>query len=139
MDDITFLIANSFDILCVVESKLEDFFPNFQITLYGHKKPESFIEISANTNFTEIQCIAMELKMSGKIYLIFSFYILPKQNIVFLNKRTEGLDFYAKFYENICMLGSLNATSSHPDLIDFLGDHKLKHFIHNSSLKGYNY
>ena len=104
----------------------------------GIKKPVPFI--FANMNSTEIQCIAIELNMSGNTYLTFSFYILPKENIVFFLKRlSEDFDFYAKSYKNICILSCFNVEPSYPDLKDFSQDQKLKHLIQNSSLEGYNY
>ena len=58
-----------------------------------------------------IQCIRMELNVANKKYVIFSIYRPPKQNInYFLNSLSEGLDFYSKYYENICILGHFNAT-----------------------------
>ena len=80
----------------------------------------------------DIQCIAMELNVANKKYVIFSIYRPPKQNInYFLNSLSEGLDFYSKHYENICILGDFNATPQNPYLTLFLENQNLKSIIKN--------
>ena len=72
----------------------------------------------------DIHCIAMELNIANKKYVIFSIYRPPKQNINhLLNSLSEGLDFYSK-HENICILGDFNATPSNPRLTLFLENTK---------------
>ena len=58
-----------------------------------------------------IQYIAIELNVASKKYVIFPIYIPPKQNInCFLDRLSEGFDFYSKYYENVCILGDFNST-----------------------------
>ena len=65
----------------------------------------------------DIQCIAMELNVANKKYVLFSIYRPSKQNInYFLNSLAEGLDFYLKHYENTFILGDFNAAPSNPGL-----------------------
>ena len=72
----------------------------------------------------DIHCIAMELNIANKEYVIFSIYRPPKQNINhLLNSLSEGLDFYSK-HKNICILGDFNATPSNPRLTLFLENTK---------------
>ena len=74
-----------------------------------------------------MQCIAMELNVANKKHVIFSIYRPPKQNInYFLNSLSEGLHFYSKHYENICILGDFNGIPSNPRLTLFLEIQNLK-------------
>ena len=55
--------------------------------------------------------------MTNKKYVMFSIYRPPKQSINFvLSRLSEGLDFYSKNHENICILGDFNATPLNPNL-----------------------
>ena len=113
-------------------SPVSVFLLNSEITLDGFKKPYR-LDITASSGGLliyvkasllskiinhydfqkDIQCIAMELNVTNKKYVIFSIYRPPKQNInYFLNSLPEGLDFYLKHYENNCILGDFNATPS---------------------------
>ena len=74
----------------------------------------------------------MESHIANKKYVIFSIYGPPKQNInYFLNSLSEGLDFYSKYYENICIFGDFTATPSTPRLTLFLENQNLKSMIKN--------
>ena len=66
-----------------------------------------------------MQCIAMELNLANNVIL--SIYRPPKQNINYsLNILSEGLHFYSKHYENICILGDFVEIASNPRLTPFL-------------------
>ena len=151
LNDLKVLITDSVDILCIGESKLDESFLNSEIVLDGFKKPYR-LDVSASsgglliyvkTNLPskminlydfnkDIQCIAMELNVSNKRYIILSIYRPPKQKIdYFLDSLSEGLDFYSKNYENICIIGDFNATPSNPHLLKFFEDQNLKNLIKN--------
>ena len=56
----------------------------------------------------DIQCIAMELNVANKKYVIFSMYRPPKQNMsYFLDCLSERLDFYSKHCEIFAFLVNL--------------------------------
>ena len=124
---------------------------NSEIALDGFKKPYR-LDVSASSgglliyvktnlpskminlyNFNkDIQCIAMELNVSNKRYIILSIYRPPKQKIdYFLDSLSEGLDFYSKNYENICIIGDFKATPSNPSLIQFFENQNLKNLVKN--------
>ena len=137
--------------LCIAKSKLDELFLTSEIALKGFKKPYRLdvtassvsLPIYVRTSLPskiinhydfqkDIQCIAMELNVANKKYVIFSVYGPPKQNVnYFLNSLSEGLDFYSKHYENICILGDFNATPSNPHLTPFLENRNLKSMIKN--------
>ena len=74
----------------------------------------------------------MELNVANKKYVIFSIHIPPKQVInYFSNNLSEGLGFYSKHYENVCLLGDFNATPSNPRLTLVLENQNLKSMIKN--------
>ena len=76
----------------------------------------------------------MDLNVANKKNVIFSIYRPGKQNInYFLNSLSEGLDFYSKYYENICILGDFNATPSNPHLTLLLENQNLKSMIKNTT------
>ena len=131
-NDLKILISDSVDILYIAESKLDERFLNSEIVLNGFKKRYQldvtvsrgglliYVKASLPSKIInhyefpkDIQCIAMDLNVTNKKYVIFSIYRPPKQNInYFLNSLPEGLDFYLKHYENNCILGDFNATPS---------------------------
>ena len=74
-----------------------------------------------------LQCIAMELDVANKKYVIFSIYKPPKQNVnYFLNFLSEEFDFYSKHCENICIQDDFNATPTNPRLKMFLENQNFK-------------
>ena len=74
----------------------------------------------------------MELNIANKKYVIFSIHRPPKQVInYFSNNLSEGLGFYSKHYENVCILGDFNAKPSNPRLTLVLENQNVKSVIKN--------
>ena len=74
----------------------------------------------------------LQFKILSKKYVIFSIYRLPKQNInYFLNSLSEGLDFYSRHDEDVCILGDFNAAPSNPRWTLFLENQNLISMIKN--------
>ena len=151
LNDLKALVVDSVDILCIAESKLNESFLSSEIALDGFKKPYR-LDVSATSgglliyvkvnlpskvvnlyDFNkDIQCVPIELNVANKRYVIFSIYRPPKQNLnFFLDRLSEGLDFYSKNYENICIIGDFNATPSNPNLIQFFENQNLKNLVKN--------
>ena len=114
----------------VERSKIDESFLKSEIALEGFKKPYR-LDVTASSGGLliyvkaslpsktinhydfqkDIQCIVMELNVANKKCVIVSIYRPAKQNInYFLSSLSEGLDFYSKHYDNICILGDFNAT-----------------------------
>ena len=150
-NDLKILISDSVDILYIAESKLDERFLNSEIVLNGFKKRYQldvtvsrgglliYVKASLPSKIInhyefpkDIQCIAMDLNVTNKKYVIFSIYRPPKQNVnYFLNSVSEGIDFYSKHYENICILGDFSARPSNSRLTLFLENQNLKSMIKN--------
>ena len=136
--DLKILISDLFDILCLVESRLGESFLNSEIALKLFKKPYRLDATETSSGWKlrllvyvkpsllsktnnlydfqkDIQCITMGLNVSNKKYIIFLIYRPPNQSINHgLDRLSEGLGFFLKHYENICILGHFNATLSNP-------------------------
>ena len=120
--DVKILTSDSVDILCIAES-----FLNSEIVLDGFEKPYRLdvaassggllIYVKASSPSSIInhydfqkrtQCIAMELNVANKKYVMSSIYGPPKQNINhFLNNLSEGFDFYSKCCDFVILMQSL--------------------------------
>ena len=98
LNHLKMLIFDSVDILCIAESKPDESFLNSKIALERFKKPYRLdvtasigglliyvkailpLKIVNHYDFQKgTQCIAMELNVANKKYVIFSIYRPPKQ------------------------------------------------------------
>ena len=143
------LLGKSLDFICIFETKFDETFPTGQFAIEVFGKPYR-LDITSNSgsllfyvkanlpfklirfyNFpNEIQCIPIELNISTKKCALLSIYQPPNQNInFFLNKLSEALDIYSKYYENIFIFGDFNASPENSDMIDFVSNQCLSNPI----------
>ena len=142
LDDLSAIVSNNVDILCVAETKIDDSFPEAQFVLDGYRKPFR-LDISASTGGlltyvnskipsrqlfsfslpSDIQCIAIELNLRKQKWLVLSIYRNPSQNLkYFLDNLTALLDYYSAKYENLVILGDFNAIASCAEIASFMAE-----------------
>ena len=129
LNDLKILISVSVDIFCISKSKP---YPLYVTASSGGLL--IYVKLSLPSKMMnhyefqkDIQFIAMELKLANKKNVIFPIQRPPKQNInYFVDSLSKGLDFYPKYYENICILGDFNVTPLNPCLTLVLESQNLK-------------
>ena len=99
LDDLSTIVSNNIDVLCIAETKLDNSFPEPQFFLKGYKKPyrlavsdssgglltyvNSDIPSTRLTSYTfpkDIQCLVIELNLLKQKWLVFSIYRNPAQD-----------------------------------------------------------
>ena len=136
--------------MCIGESKLDSTFQNSLFCLDKFKHPIR-LDVSSRSGglllYTrdtlstrqincslkpDIQCIAMELKMHTRNWLVLFIYRNPKQDLkYFLDELTNLIDLYSGKFENLLILGDFNESCSNNILSTFMQTFSLKSLINN--------
>ena len=124
---------NLVDILVVVETKLDDSYPDAQFyvdgyKLYRHDRDRNgggvIVYIKSNIpsrerkdlNFTHTQSINIELTVNKIKWLLIGAYKPPSmKNTTFTNDFTKSLDKAIVYFDHIFLAGDLNFDLDHPD------------------------
>ena len=127
------------DILLISETKIDESFPSAQFLLDGFSRPyrldrcanggEILLYVRDDISsclLTEYklqdnsECLLIEINIRKKKWLFCCSYNPNKNNISkHLHCLSKGLDTYISQYDNIMLLGDLNAESSDPVMNDF--------------------
>lgn len=143
--DLEVFLNGSVDVLTIAETKLDDSFPTQQFLMSGFKRPfrldntdksggllvyiKSDLPARPLNRFEidksyEILCI--EINLHSKRWFLLSFYRNPKSNLnQYLDKLSDVIDFFSTSYDNILVMGDLNAEPSSPVVENFLNLHDL--------------
>ena len=143
------MLANSIDILCFGETKLDDSYPDGQFHVPGYSLPyredgksehSGGLLVYVNENIPSkklskirlcygIEVIPVEINLRKSKWLILAIY-RPDwvEKVKFLDSISSLIDFYNS-YENIQILGDFNMTPDDPHLITFMEGHNLYNLI----------
>ena len=143
LKDLELFLGGVVDVLTLSETKLDVSFPCQQFLMDGYKKPFR-LDITSKSggllvyvrstlparqlNRFEIdqnfQILCLEISLHYKKWFLLSFYRNPKSNLqLYLDKLSDVLDYYCMTYDNILVMGDLNAEPSHPIVETFLNVH----------------
>ena len=118
-NDLKLIIDENIDILCVVETKIDESFPTAQLILPGYHKPcwlditdKSHLPsrlLSIHNTADDIQVILFEINLRNEKWMSMSIYRPPKQNNqYFLENLSSIVDHYWGIYDNYIFLGDFN-------------------------------
>ena len=147
-DPLVSIIRDKIHILLISETKLDDSFPNSQFYIEGYKLPfrkdrnrfgGGLLFYVKNENICKgvktelpmsVECMFIEVILNKVKYIIVGGYNPHKENIsYFLNQISNQLDKMLVSYDNILLLGDLNALESDNSMIAFKEMYNLKNLI----------
>ena len=141
------IINGSIDILIVSETKLDDSFPLSQFYIDGYSKPfrmdrnrngggliafvrEDIPCKRLNTINDDIEAIFFEINFRKRKWLFCGGYNPHNCKISsYVNALGKSLDNFIKSYDNLVILGDLNAEADDLHLITFCETYKFKHLV----------
>ena len=139
------LLQDKVDVLTIAESKLDSSFPTKQFHLDGYNSPYR-LDISKNsggiliyvadnipsklkTDFNipnNLQIIPLELNFRKQKWLYVSVYRPPKDSLgIFLEFLSSLIDYYSNNFENILVMGDMNAEVADPRMTHFVETHNM--------------
>ena len=141
------------DILAIAETKLDNSFTENQFILPGYKKPfrldvnsrSGGLLIYVNSDIPcrqlntyqfpqNMQVVPIELNLRKQKWIVFVIYRPPKQDaIFFLNSLSDAIDFYSKTYDNLVILGDINAEPQNQIIKNFLSENSLYNHMKNKT------
>ena len=147
--DLSTIVGNNIDALCIVKTKLDKSFPVLQFLLDGYKTPYRH-DISDSSGglllyvnkqlpsrqlhrcplADDMQVIMVEVNLRKQKWLLLSIYRPPSQNVkYFLDNISTVIDFYSTTYENIIVIGDFNITPDSPEISALMSDYGLYNLI----------
>ena len=146
--------------MCIAETKLDEYFPNYQFVLVGYHLPyrlditdkkgglmvfvKSHIPSRRLNDFkipSNIQIIPFEINLRKEKWLVASIYKAPSQeNKYFPWYLTHLLEFYSTRYKKVIVLGdfnNFNIEAENKVMKDFLQEHTFYNMMKkNTCFKG---
>ena len=156
-DNLKLIIDEHVDILCVLETKIDNSFPTAQFSWPGYHKPyrliisdrrggllvyiKSHLPSRRLTNYSmpkDIQIIPFELNLRKEKWMFMCIYRPPAQSKqYFLENLSMIVDHYSSIYDNHIILGDFNMEPNSPILIPFMQSFNLFIIIKsNTCFKG---
>ena len=149
LGDLSSVVSNNVDVLCIAETKLDGSFPEASFLLNGFKKPFRLDVTSSiggllmyvNKNMpcrqlitcsilSDTQVLVVELNLRKRKWLLLSVYRNPLQNIeYFLHNLSLLLEFYPSSYENVIIFGDFNSTTTSVEISSFMSVFALSNLI----------
>ena len=143
------VICGNIDILVVVETKLDDTFPDSQFFIEGYSTP---FRLDRNRNGggvliyvredipckkllkhnfpDDIEGLFIEINLRKTKWLLFGSYHPPSQSDqYYFDCVGRALDIYNTTYENVLLIGDFNAEENEPCLNKFMSDYGLKNLV----------
>ena len=144
-------ISNKIDILIIVETKLDDSFPNSQFLINGFSEPyrrdrnrngggiivyvreDIPSKVLKKHSFPDdIEGIFIEINLRKQKWLLFGTYHPPSQNNeYYFNAVCRSLDIYNSIYSKFLLTGDFNVEVSAPSLKDFLHTFDAKSLVND--------
>ena len=148
-DQLTTVINDNIDILVLLETKLDDTFPESQFVINGFSKP---YRIDRNRNGggvmiyvrqdipskrlskhnlpSDIECLCVEINLRKSKWLLCGTYHPPSQaDKYYFEHLGRLLDIYSNSYEKMLLTGDFNAQEGELCIDSFLYEYNLKNLI----------
>ena len=142
-------VVGHFDFLLIVESKLDDSFPNSSLKLPGFLTPFRrdrtcfggglLVYVREDIPATllssmiipdNVECLIIEIRLKKVKWILINLYNPSKGQISSqLSFLSRAIDHYAMYYDNILILGDFNAEMSENSMLDFCAQYDLKNLI----------
>ena len=149
MNDLSLIVSNNVDVLCIAETKLDKSFPEHRFLLKGYKRPYRFDVTDASGGLlvyvnsaipsrrlpslslpADFQVLLIELNLRHHKWLVVSIYRHHSQNLpYFLTKLSSIVEYYSASYESIVILGDFNGTPTSVELTTFMSTLSLHSLI----------
>ena len=141
------MLKRTIDILLVSETKIDTSFPQSQFCIDGYSKPFRLDRNSHGRGIIifirddipckrlyapkmDIEAIFFEIKLKKNKWLCCGGYNNHNKNIArYLRSLEESLESFIKNYDNLLILGDLNAVSDDRDMKYLCEVFKLKHLV----------
>ena len=145
MENLSSMLEQNIDILCVAETKLDSSYPTNQFHLQGYKTPYRFDVSSSSGGIlvyikeslpsktlnefsmdNDIQAIPLEINFKKCKWLILPIYRPGRTSGEHtIDNISRLLDFYANKFDNLLILGDFNMTEDDGVMLPLLDRHKL--------------
>ena len=142
-------VAKSFDLLTIVETKIDASFPTSQFMIKGFIRPFRhdrnknggglliYAKVGApikqlnSYNFPDdIEAIVIEINLKKQKWLVIFVYRPPSQcPKYFFDEIEKGMDFFSSKYENYIVTGDFHYEVNESIISDFMGSYNLYNII----------
>ena len=142
------VIKSTFDLFLIIETKVDDSFPNAQFKMEGYKSFRKdrdafgggllfYVNEKLNCRSlqsclpnTIIEILPLELRLLNSKWLILGTYKPPSQNEpTYVSEIQKLLTYYCFSYDNILLLGDFNVSFSNKIMKDLCDMFELNHLI----------
>ena len=142
------LIKRTFDIFLIIETKIDDSFPNEQFKIEGYKSFRKdrdtfgggflfYVNEKLNCRSLEsclpnmiIEILPFEIRLLNSKWLILGTYKPPSHNkLTDVSEIQKLLTYYRSSYDNILLLGDFNMSFSNKNMKDLSDMFELNHLI----------
>ena len=149
IEQLASIISDSFDVIAIAETKLDETFPTSQFIIDSYMKPYRYdrnkhgggllvyVKVGIPSKHLQvysfpddIEVIVVEINLKKQKWLLLCLYRPPSQSqAYFFGEIEKSLDFFSSKFENFMLIGDLNCETDDNTLIDLMDSYNLVNLV----------
>ena len=149
IEQLASIISDSFDVIAIAETKLDETFPTSQFIIDSYMKPYRYdrnkhgggllvyVKVGIPSKHLQvysfpddIEVIVVEINLKKQKWLLLCLYRPPSQSQeYFFGEIEKSLDFFSSKFENFMLIGDLNCETDDNTLIDLMDSYNLINLV----------
>ena len=149
IEQLASIISDSFDVIAIAETKLDETFPTSQFIIDSYMKPYRYdrnkhgggllvyVKVGIPSKHLQvysfpddIEVIVVEINLKKQKWLLLCLYRSPSQSqAYFFGEIEKSLDFFSSKFENFMLIGDLNCETDDNTLIDLMDSYNLVNLV----------
>ena len=149
IEQLASIISDSFDVIAIAETKLDETFPTSQFIIDSYMKPYRYdrnkhgggllvyVKVGIPSKHLQvysfpddIEVIVVEINLKKQKWLLLCLYRPPSQSqAYFFGEIEKSLDFFSSKFDNFMLIGDLNCETDDNTLIDLMDSYNLVNLV----------